>query len=423
VERLRRDRRFQFEQSQAIYEPWTLRPLEVTALKNVPMNHPLRSALRGGAVALVALALGASAAVPSIAQSNGPYVIGAVLSLSGSGASLGQPSAEALDLLQKSVNAAGGIKGRHVEVRILDDGGDSTRAVSAMRQLASDPQVVAIIGSSQSPTSLAIKPIANDAKVVDLSLGSSPQISHPVTPYVFQMPVPSGLRAGALFNDAKKHGLTKIALFVSNNDYGQVSTTVADDLAKANGFTIVDVESFDPLAPNVDSEVVRAKEKAAQAFFVFADDPGPALVAKSMVNQALTIPAYADSTAATANFLRVAGSEANNWRVASTKLDVLNLLKPNDPMYGPIEEFAKIYPAGKSPNHVSGTARDAFVLVIDAIKSAGSDRDKLRAAIENQKHFVGVTSVYTFSVTDHSGADGSGLVLVQGDNGKWKLAS
>lgn len=383
------------------------------------LKHTVR---RVAAVALSALALSAVCATSVLAEAKEPYVIGAVLTLSGSGANLGQPSAQALQILAKHVNDTGGIKGHPIELRILDDNGDSTRTVAALRQLGSDPKVLAIIGPNQSPNALAAKPIAADQHVALFALASSPAISHPVSEWVFQMPVPMAMHMVPLYEDMKKHHITKIALFTTNNDYGQLATKMAEEQGAKAGITVVDVEAFNPLAASIDTEVTRAKGKGPEAFMIFSEDPGAPLLAKSMMNLAVTTPVYADSPAATANFLRVAGNSANNWHVIATKIDAPALVKHDDPLFGVVSDFAKLYPEGMKPNHFSGTSRDAFMLITECLAKAGPDRAKIRAAVEDGRHFTGVTGVYVFSPENHNAANTQGLLLIQGDSGKWKAS-
>jgi branched-chain amino acid transport system substrate-binding protein len=375
-------------------------------------------------VAGAALVLSLAATSVPLAQNNAPYVIGAVLTISGSGANFGQPSAEAIRLLVKNTNDHGGIKGHQVELRLQDDGGDTQRARAAFAQLADDKNVVAIIGSSASPASLAIKPIANDKQIPDLTLGSSPQLSHPPTPYVFQFPVPTAFRARALFDEMKRRHIGKIAEFVSNDDYGQVSEKVLDAEAKRADVTIVDVERFNALGANVDSEVTRAKSKDVQGFIVFSADPGSALVAKSMVNQGVSLTAFFDSPAVNPGFLQAAGPAAAKWYVVTTKIDIADLVKPSDPSYKAIQALVKLYPAGQTPpNHFSGTGADAYNVLAAALAKVGPDRVKLRQAIEDTKNFDGATGVYTFSPDNHQGVGNEGLELISGDGSHWKLAS
>jgi branched-chain amino acid transport system substrate-binding protein len=375
---------------------------------------------RAAVASLAALLLSLGTSASSLADGKDPYVIGAVLTLSGSGANLGQPGAQALQTLAKHVNDSGGIGGHPIEVRILDDNGDSTRTVAALRQLASDPKVLAVIGPNQSPNALAAKPVAEEEHIPLFALASSPAISHPPSPWVFQMPVPMPMHMVPLLEDMKKHHITKLALFTTNNDYGQLATKMAQDLAAKDGISVVDVEPFNPLSAGIDTEVTRAKGKGPEAFMIFAEDPGAPLLAKSMQNLGVTLPVYGDTPAATQSFLKVAGDSANDWHVIATKIDAPALMKHDDPLYPIVSDFGKLYPDNVKPNHFSGTARDAFVLITDALAKSGPDRAKLRAAVDDGHRFVGVTGAYAFTPTNHNSANTEGLLLIQGNNGVWK---
>ena len=55
-------------------------------------------------------------------------MVGAVISQTGAHAELAQEYARGLDLWRDEVNAAGGLLGRRVELRVLDDGSQALRA-------------------------------------------------------------------------------------------------------------------------------------------------------------------------------------------------------------------------------------------------------------------------------------------------------
>ena len=65
----------------------------------------------------------------------------------------------------------------------------------------------------------------------------------------------------------------------------------------------------------------------------------------------------------------------------------------------------------KQPATFAGNGYDAMNLMIAAIKKGGSDSGKIRDAIESTKDFIGVTAVYTYSPTDHFGAQASSVTL------------
>ncbi|HEY9095455.1 MAG TPA: ABC transporter substrate-binding protein [Hydrogenophaga sp.] len=92
-----------------------------------------------------ALALSAAA----FAQDKGPLppiVVGAVSSLTGPGAS--DASVQAARLYFDAVNAAGGIQGRRIEYRVIDDQMSPPQAQRAATELIEDPRTVALAGGS-----------------------------------------------------------------------------------------------------------------------------------------------------------------------------------------------------------------------------------------------------------------------------------
>ena len=97
---------------------------------------------------VVALASVLAAALPLHAQQSdqGPIVVGAVSSLTGPGAS--DASTLAARMYFDAVNAAGGIQGRRIEYRVIDDQMHPTKAQQAATLLAGDPRVIALAGGS-----------------------------------------------------------------------------------------------------------------------------------------------------------------------------------------------------------------------------------------------------------------------------------
>ena len=68
-----------------------------------------------------------------------------------------------------------------------------------------------------------------------------------------------------------------------------------------------------------------------------------------------------------------------------------------------------------------GYAHDALALLVDAIKRAGgTDKEKVRAALEQTHGFVGVSGIYKMSATDHMGLDVSAFRIVEVQNGAYK---
>ena len=70
-------------------------------------------------------------------------------------------------------------------------------------------------------------------------------------------------------------------------------------------------------------------------------------------------------------------------------------------------------------NAHSGYAWDAIYIVANALRSAGTDRSKLRETIESTKGYVGVSGIYNLSPQDHNGLGLDSLAIVKVEHGKW----
>ena len=87
-------------------------------------------------------------------------LLGQSAALEGPAAELGRGMNAGLRAAFDEANAAGGIRGRKLELVALDDGYEPTRAIENVQRLIAHDKVFALIGSVGTPTSRAVVPIA-----------------------------------------------------------------------------------------------------------------------------------------------------------------------------------------------------------------------------------------------------------------------
>lgn len=90
------------------------------------------------------------------------------------------PERDAIKLVEEDVNKKGGINGRPVQVIIYDNESDETKSVLAAKKLIEQDNVLGILGTSQSGTTMAIVDTVEKAGVPLISFGSSIRIVEPV---------------------------------------------------------------------------------------------------------------------------------------------------------------------------------------------------------------------------------------------------
>jgi branched-chain amino acid transport system substrate-binding protein len=86
-----------------------------------------------------------------------------------------------------------------------------------------------------------------------------------------------------------------------------------------------------------------------------------------------------------------------------------------------VEAYRKAYEGrfGEDVSTFGGHAWDAFGILVRAIEQVGPDRQKVRAAVEGMKGFVGTAGVFNFSPADHNGLDIGAFELCTVKNGRF----
>jgi len=134
------------------------------------------------------LALSAVIAIGMTAAALADIKIGATVSETGPASFLGDPEAKTLKMLVDEINAKGGVKGQKLRLFLYDDGGDPNKARTFATRLIEDDGVVAIVGGTTTGTTMAVMPVAEDAKIPFISLAGAIEIIEPVRPFTFKTP-------------------------------------------------------------------------------------------------------------------------------------------------------------------------------------------------------------------------------------------
>ena len=106
-----------------------------------------------------------SSCSPPRNEAASPFRIGHVAALSGPAAPWGRSEQDSLNLILKSINDAGGVLGRRIELITLDSRSTPSGAADAARRLIEENEVVAIIGPSQSSACAAVARVTASARI------------------------------------------------------------------------------------------------------------------------------------------------------------------------------------------------------------------------------------------------------------------
>ncbi len=354
---------------------------------------------------------------------NQPYVIGGVFSITGSNSPLGEPEKNSMNMFVDMINEEGGIDGHPLEAVIYDDEGDATKCVNMAKKLIDKDNVLAIVGPSLSGNTFAIMPVVEENQLPLISCAASIKITTPVNKWVFKTPQTDVLAVERIYEYLKTKRITKIAIMTVSNGYGDSGKEQLKAQAPAAGIEIVMEESFGEKDEDMTAQLTKIKGSNAGAIVCWGTNPGPAIVAKNIVQLGITIPLIQSHGVASPKYIEYAGDAANGNVLPTGKILVLDQLGGSDPQ-GPVllEYKTKYEETFNSPvSGFGGYAWDAMGIIANALKEAGADRAKLRDSIEKTTGYVGVSGIFNLTAEDHNGLTKDAFVMVIIENGTWKI--
>jgi len=149
-------------------------------------------------------------------------VIGRTLALSGTLRIYGEAKRDGGDALVASVNAAGGIGGRRIEVVTLDDAYTPTSTVANLRRLAATQQPTAFLGLFGVPTIAAALPVLEELQIPAVGLTSGTDaVRKPFNRYSFPVRASYADEARKLVSHLRSIGITRASVIFMDNPFGE----------------------------------------------------------------------------------------------------------------------------------------------------------------------------------------------------------
>ena len=174
----------------------------------------------------LALAAVVAIAVPASAEngvSADKIVFGQATALEGPASALGQGMKMGLEAAFAEVNKAGGVNGRKIELKSMDDGYEPTKSIEAVKKLLEDDKVFAIAGPVGTPTSAATQPIATAAGAPFIGAFTGAEfLREPHKPLVMNIRASYFQETEAMVEHLTKDlGASKIAIMYQDDAFGQ----------------------------------------------------------------------------------------------------------------------------------------------------------------------------------------------------------
>lgn len=303
-----------------------------------------------------------------------PIKFAVIYGLTGAYAGTGSIFMDGFTAAVEHINASGGVDGRPIEVKLIDDKSDPTFAVSALTDLLNsgyEPDV--IVPGGVSTEALALLPATTDVPMFSISPATSPKSNDPETyPYHFGISIPKGVEQDVVIEALKESGAQTLAVILPGDAFGDSVLTGIKAAAQAAGIEIVAVERPDPAGLNYTVEYERAK--AAQPDAVFSDFPARDAVARlfeaRLTVGATDIPMY--------NGSGTSGSSVPSTLADAAALETCSLVVPKYSVKtdSPEEYLQPLYDAfvgNEGSIFPGGLGWDAVHLAAAAFERAGDN--------------------------------------------------
>lgn len=338
--------------------------------------------------------------------------IGLSIPITGALAESGEQAVNAAELACREINEAGGIDGKKVEYLALDDKMDSTEAAMCAQRFTENEDIVAVIGSLTSGTTLAVLPIYEDAGMpVICPTGNNDDLSgySNFIRIVMAASKEAPMVGAMVMNNLKA---SKVGVIYDNSDYGNTMVSASTEVVEKLGGEIVASEAY-TAGTDKDFSVQLSKmlQMEADTIIIVGDYNEGSLI----ISQAETMGGFENVKWAGDSYLL---GDVLLERVGDSPL-ASNIYAACD--YNPFSDtenhkrFARVYQEeyGLIPSEPAGFTYDAFTVIFDALK-AGAGKENLVETIKSLEFTDLVCSDFVkFDENGNRVGSGNEIVIVK----------
>ncbi|WNJ93014.1 ABC transporter substrate-binding protein [Bosea sp. 685] len=369
---------------------------------------------RRGFTTAIAGTIAAPTLIRSAFAQSATVKFGMVMPMTGAAAESGSFAQTGAKLALEQVNKAGGVLGKPVELIFEDDQTTNPGAVLAFSKLASQPDIVAFLGSIRSTQMHAMAPdMLKAGKPVGFG-GTDPNLTKLNNPWLFRFR-PNDSYSGKVIAQfgTKELGKKKWAIVHSTDAFGTAGGKALADSLSDNGATLALDQGYANQSQDFTPVVLAVRQSGADilgTYFTFETDLG--IFARQLRQLGVTIPWVGSPSIVNISALKLAGPALyNTYGVADYAEDSSDASKAFGKAYRDVRKVA--------PDNQSSWTFDAVTCLALAMNKAGSTEPaKVREAMLAIRGHKGAEGEYNF---DKNGDGLHGYNIVKNDKGEIKF--
>ena len=298
------------------------------------------------------------------------------------------------------INAAGGLLGRKLEIIERDNRAVPARSLNNLRELAADPDVVAVLSGRYSPVVVEILPEIHRLKMVLLDpwAAANSITDNDYTPsYVFRLSLRDSWALPVMMRHALKSGSRKVGLLLPNTEWGRSSQKSAEITASQDTHQeIVSVQWYNWGDPSLIEHYQTMRKAGAESIIFVGNDREAVILVKEVtsLSKEQRLPLVAHWGLTGGQFFAQAGSALRG--VDLSVVQTYTFIGKTDPAAQRVLAGLKAVTGNDDPRKVVSQvgvahAYDLVQLLAQAIKQAKStDRTRVRNALEKLGPYQGL---------------------------------
>ena len=336
--------------------------------------------------------------------------IGVYLPLTGRTAFGGQLELEGVQMAHKEVPE---VLGKKVELIVVDNKTDKVEAANAVKRLVERDKVVAVIGTYGSSLAMSGGEVAEAAKIPMMGTSCTNPLVTQGKKYVFRACFIDPYQgAGAATYAIKNLGMKKAALLIDvSNDYCVGLGSFFKQSYKKLGGEIVSELKYNSGDQDFTAQLTEIISKKPDLLYIPADFAEGAIIMKQARELGAEFQVMGGDAMDNPEIVKIGGEAVEGFIHTTFPYDPS--MKEMSPIASTFtENWKKLHPE-KDPNVNAALGYDSYMLIINAIKTAGSaEPEAIRTALEKTKGFPGVTGNKTINAT-HDAESPVGIVQIK----------
>ena len=347
--------------------------------------------------------------------SDGTILVGQSATLSGHAEELGKDMKAGAQLYFDHVNSQGGVNGRKIELRSLDDGYEPERTAANTRQLIEKDGVFSLFGYVGTPTSQAALQVSNPAKVPFVgAFSGSDALRTPFNRLVFNIRAGYSDESEKIVEQFTSLNVRNIAVFYQNDSFGKTALASIEKALGKRG-----------LKPVATGTVERNSLDVAAAVKTIAAAKPDMVILVSTYKSCATFIKSLRATGSAPQFytLSFVGGQALSRELGSSGAGVgISQVAPypwtaTTPV---VREYQKLLKQAGGNQELSYVSLEGFIaakVFVEGLKRAGKDltRDKFINAMEGLRNFDVGGFTISFGPNNHNGSSYVELTVIRQD--------